>query len=405
MIKLLVISNLYPPYHIGGYELGCMEVLEGLRRKGYDIKVLTSTYRYNESDVEYNVIRALKANFGWENQEGVSINADPSSLEQNRTVLRSVLNKFSPHIVYIWNYHGLHPSLLFDLQCLNIPIVYYVSGYWLTERLYSTPDVAVRGIKKLWCNIFGPLGITRANTIDLQHSQFVSEFVKKRTIDAGLSCEKGLVIPWGVDTNAFQFKEKPGKHMRLLYVGQVVPHKGIITALEAFHKMRQQEGLEDTRLRIVGGTVLPNHERALRDVIKRYGLENYVRLEGECRKEQLPEIYAENDILIFPSIWEEPFSITVLEAMASGLAVVATNTGGTSEILVDNVNAQIFPKEDADCCADKTIQLIKNEFLFESIVHEARNCIEGRFLMRSMVDKIDQHLQDVAKRREREERK
>jgi glycosyltransferase involved in cell wall biosynthesis len=286
---------------------------------------------------------------------------------------------------------------LFDLQGQNIPAVYYVSGYWLTERLYRSPDVAMSGLKKLWYNIFGALGITRTNKIGLQYSQFVSEFVKQRTIDAGLSCEKGLVIPWGVDTKAFPFKERLGKHIRLLYVGQVVPHKGITTALEALHKMMQQEGLEDICLKIVGGTVLPNHEKSLRDMVKQYGLENNVCFEGEFRREQLPEIYAKNDILLFPSIWEEPFSITILEAMASGLAVVATNTGGTPEILVDNINAMLFPKEDADCCANKTIQLIKNASLFYSIVHEARNCIEGRFLMKSMVDKIDQHLKDLVK--------
>lgn len=396
MIRLLVISNLYPPYHVGGYELGCMEVLEGLKGKGYNIKVLTSTYGYDGSSVEADVIRALKVYLGWKTQSGGSTNLDPSSyLEHNRTVLKSVLSTFSPHIVYIWNYHGLHPSLLFDLQGHNIPVVYYVSGYWLTERLYRIPDFPVSGIKKLWRDIFGLLGITYTNKINLQFSQFVSEFVKQRTIDAGLKCERGLIIPWGVDVKAFPFKERPGKHTRLLYVGQLVPHKGIITALEALHKIRQHEGLEDVCLSIVGGTVLPNHLNTLHEIIKRYNLENNVRLEGEFRREQLPEIYAKGDILLFPSIWEEPFSITILEAMASGLAVVATNTGGTPEILLDSVNAMIFPKEDVDCCANKIIQLIKDASLFNSIVHEARNCIEGRFLMKSMVDKIDQHLKDV----------
>jgi glycogen synthase len=398
MIKILIISNLYPPYHIGGYELGCMEVVEGLKSRGYDIKVLTSTYGYNGSVVESGVIRALKAQFGWVLKEDESIKAAPSSYsEYNKTVLRNILSEFLPNLVYVWNYSGLHPALLYYLQDQNIPVVYYVSDYWLTQRLYQGKLVTASWIEKLWGNLFGNRNVACARQIDLQHSQFVSHFVKQRTIVAGHHCERGLVIPWGVDTQAFPFKEKLGQHMRLLYVGQVVPHKGLNTAILALQKMRQEEGLKNICLRIVGGTVLPNHEKDLRDMVNCHGLENNVRFEGEFKREQLPKIYAENDILLFPSIWEEPFSITILEAMASGLAVVATDTGGTPEILVDGDNAMLFSKEDSDCCAGKTIELIKNISLYEKIVHEARKCIESRFLMKSMVYKIDRHLRDVVK--------
>jgi len=396
MIKILVISNLYPPYQIGGYELGCMEVVEGLRGKGYDVKVLTSTYRYNGDIPEAGVIRALKAYFRWEKRGGLSNEAGTSLyLEHNRIVLKNVLKEISPHIVYIWNFHGLHPSLLFDLQGLNIPIAYYVSDYWPTKPLYN-PYAGVSGITKLWRNVFDAVGIARMDKIDMKYAQFVSKYVKQRILNSGLHCEKGVVIHWGVNAGMFRFRARPGRHIRLLYVGQVVPHKGIVTAIEAFRQIRMQAGIEDARLRIIGGTVCSEHAKSLAEMIERYGLMKNVSLEGEFRREQLPEIYAENDILLFPSIWEEPFSITILEAMASGVAVVATDTGGTPEILADGVNAMLFPKEDANCCARKTIELIQNVDLYQKVVREARQCIEKGFMMTSMLDKIEQHLLEVA---------
>ena len=77
----------------------------------------------------------------------------------------------------------------------------------------------------------------------------------------------------------------------------------------------------------------------------------------------MPRVYADHDVFVFPSIWEEPFSIGLLEAMACGQAVVGTTTGGSAEILVDGVNSLVFPPGDPRRLARQ----VKRLFDFRSV--------------------------------------
>jgi glycogen synthase len=174
-----------------------------------------------------------------------------------------------------------------------------------------------------------------------------------------------------------------------LYVGQVTSHKGVHTAVEALKIIREQSKFKQATLTIVGG---PDYEGRIARLVFSLGLSGNVRFTGMVARERLPEIYREHDLLIFPSVWDEPFSITLLEAMSSGLAVVSTNTGGSPEILIDEMNALIFPKEDARSCASQIVRLLTDPQLFESIRREGRRTVEENFRLESMIDKIEASL-------------
>jgi glycosyltransferase involved in cell wall biosynthesis len=174
-----------------------------------------------------------------------------------------------------------------------------------------------------------------------------------------------------------------------LYVGQVTSLKGVHTAVEALKVIVKQPGHRSTTLTIVGG---PDYGNRIHRLVWSLGLENNVRFTGLVPREQLPSIYREHDILLFPSIWEEPFSLTLLEAMSSGLAVVSTNTGGSSEILRSEENALIFRKEDADTCAMQVIRLLEAPRLFDNLRRNARSTVERDFRLDDMVNKIDLEL-------------
>ena len=59
-MRILIVSNLYPPHHIGGYELGCRDVVEGLKARGHEVKVLTSTYGVGKRKCDGDVHRWLE---------------------------------------------------------------------------------------------------------------------------------------------------------------------------------------------------------------------------------------------------------------------------------------------------------------------------------------------------------
>jgi len=110
----------------------------------------------------------------------------------------------------------------------------------------------------------------------------------------------------------------------------------------------------------------------------------------------MPDLYQANDILVFPSVLEEPFTISLLEAMSCGTAVVSTASGGNSEILKNEFNALVIPKENPRLCAQQILRLLKDPELFESLRANARRTIEERFRLEQSIDSIEGVLKDAA---------
>jgi glycosyltransferase involved in cell wall biosynthesis len=84
--------------------------------------------------------------------------------------------------------------------------------------------------------------------------------------------------------------------------------------------------------------------------------------------------------------------------MSSSLAVVATATGGSSEILRNEVNSLVFPKADAEACADQVMRLLESPELFEELRRNGRRTVEGDFRLDDMVNRIDSSLTRIRSR-------
>jgi glycosyltransferase involved in cell wall biosynthesis len=109
----------------------------------------------------------------------------------------------------------------------------------------------------------------------------------------------------------------------------------------------------------------------------------------------MPQVYRSHDALVLPSIWDEPFSIGLLEAMASGLAVVGTTTGGSREILADGINALTFSPGDAEALATQIGRLTSAD-LRQRLGRAARRTVEERFTLAAMLERIEEFLQNAA---------
>lgn len=103
----------------------------------------------------------------------------------------------------------------------------------------------------------------------------------------------------------------------------------------------------------------------------------------------MPAVFAEHDVLLFPSIWSEPLARIVQEAMACGLVVIGTSTGGTGEILQDGVNGLIFASEDARMLAKKILRVSSDQELRNELSQAARKTVENKFSLDRMVDEIE----------------
>ncbi len=156
------------------------------------------------------------------------------------------------------------------------------------------------------------------------------------------------VIHNGVDTDFFSpgdaQGEAPDRPVRLLFVGRVSYEKGLQHLLPALANMADAGWM----LRIVGdGPYMDAVDRHVRDL----GLEDRVERIGWITREQLPSIYRDADLFVFPST-DEGMPNSVLEAMASGLPVIATRIPGSEDLVVDGETGALVEAGNTAALAD-----------------------------------------------------
>jgi glycosyltransferase involved in cell wall biosynthesis len=154
------------------------------------------------------------------------------------------------------------------------------------------------------------------------------------------------VIPSGVDSALFS-PDGPAvesRAPRVLTVGRLVPRKGFQDLIRA---MRWVPGAECV---IVGGPPgRPAAEdpfgRRLVDLARRAGVADRVRLVGAVPRDEMPRWYRSADLMVTVP-WYEPFGLTPLEAMSTGVPVVASAVGGLLDTVVDGVTGELVPPRD-----------------------------------------------------------
>ena len=158
-----------------------------------------------------------------------------------------------------------------------------------------------------------------------------------------------VTIPNGVDTKRFRPGRKTWKGTRVLYVGRLVERKGVEYLIRAFGKLVREHS--QATLTIVGGG---KDERWLRQLVREQSLGGRVTFTGPVARDRIPAVYRRHDILVLPSE-QEALGNVVLEAMASGLAIVTTKTGA-AEFLQGN--GLLIRKRDVTDIARKLARLV-----------------------------------------------
>lgn len=407
-MRILVVSNFYPPYHVGGYELGCRDIVAALRERGHAVTVLTSTYKVSGPEQEGDTFRWLAPTFpaDWAASQWEYGRRLTGMEAQNQRAFRRLCRRVRPDVVYFWNLTHVSLSLVFLAQRWSLTTSFFVSDGWLADwradrwcRFLGQfhPKVPLRRL--LWAGL--RLGLRTRGLLlpsgppDTHHVQFCSHYLKQAAQETGLPVEDAQVVHWGVDAGRFPFQESTSPPRRLLYVGQLMRHKGVHTAIEAVRQVTQAIPEAGVTLTLAGGSVDEAYVASLHEQVQSSGLEAVVRFTGSLPREDLPALYHQHDILLFPSAWEEPFAITPLEAMSSGLAVVATTTGGSPEIFEDGVNALTFPKENAEACAAQTIRLLRDERLCRGIQRQGRQTVVERFTFEGMAARVESLLRSA----------
>lgn len=148
------------------------------------------------------------------------------------------------------------------------------------------------------------------------------------------------LIDNGVPVDRYAVPRRPNRPPRVLYVGLLTPRKGVLDLLEASRLLRQR-GI-DHELCLLGGTPDEGPEA---EAQVRSGVDENTRLLGTRPPEAMPAELAGADVFCLPSWWEA-MPLSVLEAMAAGLPVVATDVGDVRREVDDGVTGYVVPARD-----------------------------------------------------------
>lgn len=188
---------------------------------------------------------------------------------------------------------------------------------------------------------------------------------------------KILVIPNGVDTVKFAPREKSEKICKDLsikekdkiigFVGRLVPAKGIEYLIEAASYLKKQ--YENLKVIITGDGYLLD---GLRQKAEELGINDIIVFTGKRR--DIPDILSCINIFVMPSI-AEGLPNSLLEAMAMGKPVIATEAGGTPEIIKNEFNGLLVPPGNSKGIAEAIMILFENTLLAANISQKARDFI------------------------------
>ena len=130
----------------------------------------------------------------------------------------------------------------------------------------------------------------------------------------------------------------------VFFIGRLVPEKGVQVLLEAFSRLIPE--IQDLKL-MVGG--IGPYEGALRTKAGELGLAGRVVFLGYLDEKRRNEYFKMADVAVFPSLYE-PFGIVALEAMATQIPVLVSDTGGLSEVIAHGIDGYKVPQEGLTSC-------------------------------------------------------
>ena len=372
-MRLLLVTNLYPPHYLGGYELLAQQVAQHLARR-HEVTVLTSLHGVElgadpyESDGEVQIERflALEEPFDrpmvirrWHRRRITALN-------QERTA--NAIARIRPELLFYWSQLRLTVGPMRAGMQSGLP------------RAFTFNDDNMRGFVAR-----RPLlddWLFRGNTLeglDFPNSTVISRYTLQRLISCGVPVTDSEIIHQGVPIHDFPVKDAPGAlgdPVRLLYVGQLLDYKGIGDLIAALtHHLPRLNPARRVELTLAGSGP-DDFVRAMQEA----GAASPFPIHwlGKVPYAELPALYRAHDAFLFPSR-DESFGLTHLEAAASGLPVLATTAGGHGEMLEHGVNALIFRAGDPADLAQRIAELVADPELARRLATTGREIVSTRF--------------------------
>ncbi len=452
-MNILVISNYYPPHHIGGYGMLCLEVVNGLMAAGHQVTVLAGMHGVSGPTVEGHIQRRLTLESDLYYYKPQSALGYPRVKQRNLAILSELVAAQQPEIIFIWGMWALSKEVAGAAERL-LPgrVVYYLANPWPIDlnlhRSYweapaNTPfHTAVKrlvglGVRRWLRDEWQPFNL------QYEHALCCSAALRDQLLAAGVPLQQMPVIYEGIDLAPYLAQPErqlagqaavrngalsngsqqwgqnggasnnqrptgptqlhqvergstvavlpaPDEKLTMLFVGTLAEHKGVHTTLEA---LAQLTPAAQARVQLtILGSGHPHYEARLHQLVAQHNLHGCVTFQAPIPRAELPAYLGQFAVLLLPSIWEEPLARIMQEGMASGMVVVGAATGGTKEIIRSGENGLLFPAADAQALATHIQTLLADPGLRDRLAKQARQDATQLFAIERMVAEIEAYL-------------
>jgi len=349
-MRILVISDLYPPDMRGGAEVMMAEAVDGLRERGHEVVVATGASGPARAHVrpclEYRPSPRWQGGRAWLTPWRAAASYRRAFRNpHNEAAIRSLLAELRPEVVYLGCVCGVSPcSVLRALREHRGPVVAHLHEYWLPNMLHGVGESSRLMLPWLKRRL---IGLNARRDLRFTSMVAVSGTLRARYVEAGFNTDAIEVIPYGLGPPSFERQRSPALdgELRLLYVGRLDPEKGAHLLLERLAVVAGEAGERRIRCDFVGSPGPPAYMRRLRQLMMADALQGSVCLLGSVHRETILRLYAGYDAVVVPSLWQEPFSLVVPEALAAGTAVVASRRVGAVEWFEDGRDLLLFSSQ------------------------------------------------------------
>lgn len=394
-MKLLVITNLYPPTFLGGYELGCAQMVQRLRELGHEVRVVTSVSSEPADDVEVGIQRSLELPPIY---SGAQMQAASESRRRyfhllgsgvnprNIAILGEVIAEFEPDVAYLWNIlgtGGLGVLALLDHQ--GIPWVWHVMDLIPRQMCgFATPgDELAHEFGRFFKGRYVAcssrvLGEIRAGGLDLgDHVYLVPNWISGAQPPPRQEFLAGGVLR--IASASATLSEQKGT--------------GILIETAALLRDR---GLRNVRIDVYGREEDPE----FRQLLFKYDVQELVSLEGSRQHDHLLTLYGGYDVFAFPTWSREPFAFAPLEAAAAGCLPLLSGDCGNAEWMIDEVDCLKAPRT-PEGFARRIEQILRNEVDVAGLARRAQRVVWRHFHVSSAAQMVERQLRAAAGERRR----
>ncbi|MEK6590214.1 MAG: glycosyltransferase family 4 protein [Nitrospinota bacterium] len=395
LMKILIVDFMFswPPH--GGACVDIKEVASRLIKRGFDVEMLVSympdMYPRGHIDDSHLPFKVHKIEF--------------SSFTFNilfvPKAVRKAVSKIKPDFVILSDSYFFKPYIInavreykviarfytYELICPNYYLLYRNGGI-CEKNYFDTPASCMRcalsnmkdEIISYNLSVWGQEFVGGLAFMPFYYNYTKRSLSKCRAIITYNSlCHSLLlpfnsnvfVIPGGVSTGDFKPAARTNGSLKNIFVnGRLRDNrKGLEVLLKASTKLREKR-----------------NDFKIYATIDRPFSEDYIVPMGWLDHQKMRKVYQDMDICVVPSLWEEPFGMVAVEAMACGKPVVASKAGGLRESVEDGVTGFHFPPGNADVLAEKLNILLDNSSLRESMGRAGRERAERLFDWDRIVD-------------------